>query len=505
MIEFEVNKENINAIPSNVSHLRFKEYFNGEINPGIIPEGVTHLSFKNVSSNLSIKGLIPNSVTHLIFKEYFNESIQFGYLPNNLTHLIFGSCFNNYIEPGVLPESIKYLKFGSNFNKPLKIGSIPKNVTYLEFGISFNKPLEPGMIPNSVTHLTFGPYFNQPLKQGVIPNSVTHLTFGNYFNQPLIKGTLPKNLKYLSLRGEFQYHDSLYHDSYEGIPDKTYLTYIIDNEDEINDKQYLNKNIIINRVNHLIMYGIDSYFQHDINYTIPKNLLKRIYDNLIISVLVDFNHQLIENIKTNQSKNYEKNNNKFDDFDKIEQYLENEVLEINEDDELKEDELDEDELEEIQNEDELEEIEDEEVQNEDELEEIEDEDENEDEDELEEIENEDEDELEEVEEAEQVIQNQVNLDNQLNDINEDTYLCYSPHYDNYKKLIWGPYQDFFYLQAPNGIFPPNQNKLLKKRKQINLLKLVHKEMVVKVFHPIRIQNICKKYHIDFVDWINIIS
>ncbi len=478
MILFEVNKENINAIPSNVTHLRFKEYFNGEINPGIIPEGVTHLSFKNVSSDFSIKGVIPSSVTHLILKEYFNESIQFGDLPNNLTHLIFGSCFNNYIKPGVLPNSLKYLKFGSNFNKPLKIGSIPENVTYLEFGISFNKPLEKGMIPNSVTHLTFGPYFNQPLKQGVIPNSVTHLTFGNYFNQPLIKGTLPKNLKYLSLRGEFQYHDSLYHDSYVGIPDKTYLTYIIDNEDEINDNQYLNKNIIINRVNHLIMYGIDSYFQHDINYTIPKNLLKRIYDNLIISVLVDFNHQLVENINTNQSKNYDKNKNKFDDFDEIEQYLENEVLEINEDDELKEDELDEDELKE--DEDELEE-----VQNEDE-----------DEDELEEVEDEDENELEEV------VENQIN---QVNQINGDTYLGYSPYYDNYKKQLWGPYQDFFYLQAPNGIFPPNQNKLLKKRKQINLLKLVHQELVVKVFHPIRIQNICEKYHIDFVDWINIIS
>ncbi len=33
----------------------------------------------------------------------------------------------------------------------------------------------------------------------------------------------------------------------------------------------------------------------------------------------------------------------------------------------------------------------------------------------------------------------------------------------------------------------------------------HEELVKKVFYPVRIQNICEKYHIDFVDWINIIS
>ncbi len=31
------------------------------------------------------------------------------------------------------------------------------------------------------------------------------------------------------------------------------------------------------------------------------------------------------------------------------------------------------------------------------------------------------------------------------------------------------------------------------------------ELIQKVFHPIRIKNICEKYLIDFVDWINIIS
>lgn len=55
----------------------------------------------------------------------------------------------------------------------------------------------------------------------------------------------------------------------------------------LNDVQYLNKNMILNRVNHLIIYGIDSYYSFSINHAIPDKLLERIYDNLIISILSD--------------------------------------------------------------------------------------------------------------------------------------------------------------------------------------------------------------------------
>ncbi len=363
MIEFEINKDNVYAIPSNVTHLRFNKYFNLKLEPGkfTIPNSVIDLSFENVLFDFTISGVIPEGVTHLHLGRY-NKLLELGDIPPNVTHLTFGDSFNQIIPVGTIPISVTHLKFGYHFNQTLLVGSIPKNVTHLEFGEKFNQPVEASMIPNIVTHLTFGTYFNQILHKGIIPESVQFLNLGPGFHS---------------------------YDYIEGIPKNTYLTCTIYEEhQDLNDDRYLNKEMILKRVNHLIIYGIDSYYSFDINHVIPNELLKRIYDNLTISVLVDFNHELLQNISQNK-------------------------------------------------------------------------------------------------------------------VDEDTYLGDSPHYENYKKQIWGPYQDFFHIQSPHGIFPQNYDKIMKKRKQINLLKIVHQELIEKIFDPIRIQKICEKNGIELFDWIQL--
>ncbi len=159
-IEFTVTNENVNAIPSNVTHLTFGDSFNQPLSVGVIPECLTYLSFgKYIDSK-------------------FNQPLSVGVIPNSVTHLTFGM----------------------EFNQPLSIGIIPNSVTHLTFIWDFNQPLSVGAIPNSVTHLTFESHFNQPLAVGAIPNSVIDLKFGENFNQPItvpthLIDTLPKTIQ----------------------------------------------------------------------------------------------------------------------------------------------------------------------------------------------------------------------------------------------------------------------------------------------------------------------
>jgi hypothetical protein len=173
MNSFYANQNNINEIPSNITHLYFDDSFDQPLSIGIIPHTVTHLTFgKNFNKPIPI-GVIPNSVTHLTFGRDFNQPLTIHMIPNSVTHLTFDTCFN----------------------QPLNENVIPSSVTHLTFGMCFNQKLNPGNIPNSVKHLTFGFCYNQSIDENVIPNSVTHVTFGDFYMRPYV---LPDSVIYLN-------------------------------------------------------------------------------------------------------------------------------------------------------------------------------------------------------------------------------------------------------------------------------------------------------------------
>ena len=81
----------------------YDSLFNQEVNH--LPSSITHLTFGK-SFNKEVNNL-PYSITHLTFGETFNQKID--YLPSSITHLTFGKLFNQ--EVNNLPPSITHLTF----------------------------------------------------------------------------------------------------------------------------------------------------------------------------------------------------------------------------------------------------------------------------------------------------------------------------------------------------------------------------------------------------------
>ncbi len=137
-IEFVVTKENVHAIPSDVTHLTITERLKKRLRVGMIPNSITHLTFKYKQYLLNLMvGVIPNSVTHLTFYGRFYPSLSVGVIPNSVTHLNFPRFFNQPLDVGVIPNSVTHLSFGSQFNQPFDVGVIPNSVIHLTFERGF--------------------------------------------------------------------------------------------------------------------------------------------------------------------------------------------------------------------------------------------------------------------------------------------------------------------------------------------------------------------------------
>lgn len=123
-----------NCIPRSVRKLKFGVSFNKRIK-GFLPEHLENLSlssdFQHYEENfipdsvicLSLGGyevrtnFVPKTVTHLKFRNFFNYDID-GLIPEHVTHLEFGKYFNKSIN-GLIPKSVKSIRLGKNFDREI--------------------------------------------------------------------------------------------------------------------------------------------------------------------------------------------------------------------------------------------------------------------------------------------------------------------------------------------------------------------------------------------------
>ena len=174
---------------SNYSKLIFSDY---NLNETLFD------SYKNIDSyffshtnslfNNEINNL-PSNLTHLVFGYSFDKEVN--NLPSNLTHLVFGYSFNQKVDN--LPSNLTHLVFGYSFNK--EVYNLPNSIEELRFGIEFNQKLD--NLPSSIHKINFHQYSKFNLELNCLPIFVEELELGGDFNLEL--DSFPKSLKYLKL------------------------------------------------------------------------------------------------------------------------------------------------------------------------------------------------------------------------------------------------------------------------------------------------------------------
>ncbi len=258
MIKFNVNKSNVNNIPSNVTHLIFEKEFNQHIE-------------------------IPNSVTHLLIGDYFNQPIV---IPNSVTYLSFGYNFNQIVD---IPTSVIHLIIGNEFD--IIDNNIPNNIIHLTYHIDYpiyrkNVKLHDNLIVNKfivekVNHLIINLDFQLMIdSEYIITNEMISKIYKNLvisiidFFDDSIDDSIDNNIKY---NNEIIQNNENFYIKYKNMLPYFFKKFIfLKNPNNITNNDYLYDN------DELINYIIYNYYE---NLCKLRNRLVPIHSELITKVL----------------------------------------------------------------------------------------------------------------------------------------------------------------------------------------------------------------------------
>ncbi len=258
MIKFNVNKSNVNNIPSNVTHLIFEKEFNQHIE-------------------------IPNSVTHLLIGDYFNQPIV---IPNSVTYLSFGYNFNQIVD---IPTSVIHLIIGNEFD--IIDNNIPNNIIHLTYHIDYpiyrkNVKLQDNLIVNKfivekVNHLIINLDFQLMIdSEYIITNEMISKIYKNLvisiidFFDDSIDDSIDNIIKY---NNEIIQDNENFYIKYKNMLPYPFKKFIfLKDPNDVTNNDYLYDN------DELINYIIYNYYE---NLCKLRNRLVPIHSELITKVL----------------------------------------------------------------------------------------------------------------------------------------------------------------------------------------------------------------------------
>src|SRR5205814_5864819 len=107
-----------------------------------LEHGLSEDQEQGLSDDPVIKSILPDKLTHLKFGDAWNQDLEPGMLPRGIVHLEFGSIF-----------CVWECEYYSQFNRLIKKDVLPDTLTLLRFGHKFNQPLDKNVLPCGFTTL----------------------------------------------------------------------------------------------------------------------------------------------------------------------------------------------------------------------------------------------------------------------------------------------------------------------------------------------------------------